>query len=358
MITRIPADCFKGCVGLQNIMLPDTLMKLGDHAFANCSLKTITVPSAVISIGKQAIESDTIVYGDADSYVQNWCGENGTVFCASGTILPNELFVASELVVECGERMKLEITAEPSDADLSRSSIASTNATVAQVDQSGMIYAIACGDTDVYARDPSGAFAICRVMVVDHQYEKIDAVEDTCTADGNVEYYVCSFCGRFFIKSENDYIEIAENDWILPTKGHMVVDDAAIEATCARDGLTAGQHCERCGEVIMEQQVIAKTSTHHYLDGVCRDCRCSFDTDNMETLVIPASLRSIEEEAFSGIAAQVIIVPSSCENIGSRAFENCKYLEFVYIPAKLDGQIPDDAFEGCDNLQIIYRLGE
>lgn len=45
-----------------------------------------------------------------------------------------------------------------------------------------------------------------------------------------------------------------------PNKGHTIVTDEAVAPTCTKTGLTEGKHCSVCGEVIVEQKVVAKTA--------------------------------------------------------------------------------------------------
>ena len=72
-------------------------------------------------------------------------------------------------------------------------------------------------------------------------------------------------------------------------------------------------------------------------------------SDNI--LVLPASTRTIEEEAFAGTAAQEVQLPSTIESIGSRAFADADSLELVVIPvASLE--IDPTAFAGSDNVII------
>ena len=51
-------------------------------------------------------------------------------------------------------------------------------------------------------------------------------------------------------------------------KEHNIVIDELVEPTCSQTGLTLGCHCEDCGEIFIEQEVI-KTDTERttYLDG-------------------------------------------------------------------------------------------
>ena len=73
-----------------------------------------------------------------------------------------------------------------------------------------------------------------------------------------------------------------------------------------------------------------------------------------ETLTLPAALKKIEAEAFTGIPAKVIVVPATVTGIGSRAFANCPNLRqiiFLGYPENID--IADDYLQGCGEVQIV-----
>ena len=70
------------------------------------------------------------------------------------------------------------------------------------------------------------------------------------------------------------------------------------------------------------------------------------------TLILPAGVTQVEDEAFSGSGACIIIVPEGCKSIGSKAFSNCKNLTEIRLPASLE-TIAADAFEGCQGFSII-----
>jgi hypothetical protein len=48
------------------------------------------------------------------------------------------------------------------------------------------------------------------------------------------------------------------------THKHTIVIDAAVVATCGKDGLTEGSHCSTCNEVIKAQETIPATGNHDY----------------------------------------------------------------------------------------------
>ncbi len=56
-------------------------------------------------------------------------------------------------------------------------------------------------------------------------------------------------------------------------------------------------------------------------------------TVNEPDFILPAGLKTIEEEAFSGIAAEIVLVPAGCEYIAPGAFANCPNLKTIIVPA-------------------------
>lgn len=85
----------------------------------------------------------------------------------------------------------------------------------------------------------------------------------TCTEDGNVEYWYCDECGKYFSDADGK-TEIAANETVLAQTGHIVVIDAAVSPTYDSTGLTEGSHCSKCGKILKNQDVIPKLeATYH-----------------------------------------------------------------------------------------------
>lgn len=55
-----------------------------------------------------------------------------------------------------------------------------------------------------------------------HTLTKVDAVEETCTTDGNSLYYKCD-CGKYF-SDEKAETEIKKDSWIIAKTGHSFAD--------------------------------------------------------------------------------------------------------------------------------------
>ena len=74
-----------------------------------------------------------------------------------------------------------------------------------------------------------------------------------------------------------------------------------------------------------------------------------------DTVTIPEGTRTIEEEAFSGITAEIIVLPDECLVIGHRAFADCPNLKYIEAksPAAID--IAEDALEGTDAVIVVKQ---
>lgn len=75
----------------------------------------------------------------------------------------------------------------------------------------------------------------------------------------------------------------------------------------------------------------------------------SFASDDM--LELPTNLTFIEDQAFMSSSAVNVVIPNGCISIGAAAFADCTELQYIVIPESVKS-IADDAFSGCDRLSI------
>ena len=81
------------------------------------------------------------------------------------------------------------------------------------------------------------------------------AKEATCTENGNIAYWHCSACGKYF-SDANGTKEIVSSSVIVKAEGHTVVIDPAVPPTYTSSGLTEGSHCSVCDEVFVKQEKV------------------------------------------------------------------------------------------------------
>ena len=79
----------------------------------------------------------------------------------------------------------------------------------------------------------------------------------------------------------------------------------------------------------------------------------SFRNQNIESYIIPDSVTSIGNGAFSGCSSlSNIVIPSSVTSIGSKAFDDCSSLSSIVIPNSVTS-IGEWAFSNCSSLKYI-----
>ena len=79
--------------------------------------------------------------------------------------------------------------------------------------------------------------------------EEVAAKAATCTEDGNIRYYKCTFdnCGKHYSDVYANYY-LSEDDIIIPPKGHTLTHHERVEATCQSAGNIEYWSCSVCNK--------------------------------------------------------------------------------------------------------------
>ena len=227
---------------------------------------------------------------------------------------------------------KTETTVEDEKIAATGHTMTKTDAKDATCTEDGNIAYWYCSVCNKYFSNENGTTEIAladTVVKAHHTMTKTDAKEPTCTAEGNNAYYTCSVCGKVFKDEAGTQLTTVEAE-TLKKKAHTPVVDAAVAATCEKTGLTEGSHCSVCNEVLVAQKVVDKIPHTVVVDaaveptysstGLTEGKHCSVCNEVIEKqTVIPAKSESnvtiIGDEFFAGSKKELADAVLSAEDI-------------------------------------------
>lgn len=195
-----------------------------------------------------------------------------------------------------------------------------------------------CNDCDKWFSDPNGTKEITDhtsiVIPKGHNLTFVPAKDATCTENGNIDYYLCVCCFKFF-SDGNSKNEITDKDSVVIYKsGHKM-----------EDGI-----CTLCGKSETENLNYTDKGDHYELSGI----GTSTETD----IIIPREhngkpITAIKDFAFYGCSGLTsITIPDSVKSIGEWAFEGCTALTDVTIGKGVE-YIDSYAFARCSKLTNV-----
>jgi hypothetical protein len=238
-----------------------------------------------------------------------------------------------------------------------------------------------CGNCDKWFEDEGGTKEIAdhdavTVAAKGHNMQLHDGVAATCTNAGNVAYYTCGNCDKWF-EDEGGTKEIADHDAVtVAALNHDLQSHAEKAATCVEVGWNAYESCSRCDYTTYSEKPLID---HNYVDAVCSVCgKEKQPTEGLEytlssdetyyivsgigtatdTDIIIAStyndlpVKEIADRAFMNNATiKSVIIPASVETIGASGFASCESLETIIIPDSVTSVVAG-VFQRCNNLKF------
>ena len=95
----------------------------------------------------------------------------------------------------------------------------------------------------------------------------VPAVSPTCTAPGNIAYYLCARCNALFLDKELTD-RITSDATVLPATGHSYTEELTTAQTCTTDGVLT-YTCSACSH---SYTALLPAEGHNYVDDVCTSC--------------------------------------------------------------------------------------
>lgn len=259
-LTKISDGMFEGCASLSNITLPESITAIGEYAFWCCdSLKKINLYPTITEIGSYAFyDCDAL---EAIALPETVTAINEGLFADCGALasvsLPDSITVIHESAFEACDKIAtiyytgsaaqwshILIESEGND-DIYNGQFSYRHTHEYTIEVFGEPACVKPGDA-IYTCLCSYAY-IGQVEPLGHEIVAIKEVKATCTTDGLTAGEKCSRCN-----------EILTPQQVIPASGHLKIVDEAVDPTCTSEGKTSGIHCEYCGEIFEKQETIAK----------------------------------------------------------------------------------------------------
>ena len=170
-----------------------------------------------------------------------------------------------------------------------------------------------------------------------HSMTKHNAVEATCAAQGSIEYYECTGCGKLFSDAQGSS-EITAAATVVPMKAHSLDLVSAVAPTCSATGTAEHYHCSGCGKDFSDSTGVTEASEQDLTIAIDPDAHewgnwtvtkpateeqkgsekrvCNHDASHVETRSIPV---------LSHVHSLTLVeaVAPSCENAGHSAYYTC-----------------------------------
>lgn len=176
-----------------------------------------------------------------------------------------------------------------------------------------------CEVCEKYFSDEDGQHELSEEELIlplsdDHDLEFHEKVESTCTLNGNIEYYQCKDCNKYFVKNEQGkYVEITQEETISPLAHKMTLHEGH-EATCYEAGTLDYYTCEHESDEIWYKDEEGTEVFENHNDIIIPQLEHSFD-DSLECTHCHDSLKDVYE--MEDTTALDAIAPVTLSDIGT-----------------------------------------
>ena len=293
-VTRIGSRAFYGCYGLGSVTVPESVMVIGEYAFSECHLASITIPESVISIGVGAFQNCSSLSSMVIPPKVKTIGDYTFYGCSSlaSVVIPDSVMAIGKHAFEgCSNITSMVI---PQNV--------TTIGEYAFRKCTGLKSIILPNSiTTIEASTFSGCSSLTSVVIPDRITTIGDFAFSNCASLNTIE----------------------------------------IPNTVKSLGAVSFGGCTSLTSVLIPDSVKAIGSSAF--------SSCS----NLVSVTIPRGITTIKSSLFHKCSSLTqITIPESVTKIESSAFNSCSSLTTLSIPKNVN-TIGDSAFEGCTNLTSI-----
>ena len=310
-VKTIESDAFHNC-GLTDLVIQEGVQTIGDYAFESNSLKNLTLPSTITSIG-----NSTFCYNGLQSIICN---------AATPPMLGDDAF---------GRGITPSIK-------VPMASIAAYRKAYGWKDFSNYYGGEVVADGITYRIDENGAMV---------------AVAETALTEANIPFSVEFEGNQYPVIKINDKVFSGNTNLTAVTlpDGLVEIDNNAFSGCQNLESVTLSESLTALGDYAFSSCKLLKTIK--IPSGVTTIPRSCFSgCSSLENVTISEGVTDIGIEAFLSCNLNALTLPESLEAIGSCAFYNNPSLKSVNIPAKVK-TIEQQAFYGCGLTELVIPEG-
>lgn len=257
-VTAIGDYAFYYCSGLTSVTIPSSVTSIGGSAFQHCTgLTSITIPNSVTSIVNLAFwdcDSLTIVYIPSGvNFVPDESGLTGDFISQTATKITYTVDSSNNVTITDISLSSVNTVDIPPEID-------GKKVIAVDEDHRHKVGNHTCVTNTTPTCINKATCGICgQDYYGDHDLSHHDAAAHTCTADGTVEYWECSVCGKKF-SDPNGTAEITNIADPNDPARHSLVKTDEKAPTCTDNGNRAYWTCTECRNIFSDDAGLNPTT--------------------------------------------------------------------------------------------------
>ena len=358
-ITALPIQAFYKSTNVENLILPNTLITIGEEMFYQSKLKTVVIPANATTIGNSAFEQcASLISIDIPANVETigtavfWgCSSLTTVTFEKGSQLKTIGGGSSSYYGAfsyCTALTSIEIPASVETIGASAFKGCSKLATVT-FEKESQLKTIGGGYSEP---NYYGVFSDCTALTSIEIPASVETIE-AAAFKGCSSLATVTFENGSQLKTigGGSYSSGAFSDCTALTSIEIPASVETIEAAAFKD-------CSSLATVTFENGSQLKTigggNSHSYYYGAFSYC------SSLTSIEIPASVETIKASAFKGCSSLATVTFENGSQLktieggypSSGTFADCTALTSIEIPASVE-TIEAAAFKGCSSLATV-----